>query len=231
MCEDCGSCFSGGYGLAFHKSRSPNCTNLSDTYPALLAYESTNVQSLPGVNAPINIPEIAEDSSQEQTMIVVPNLEESLLSTASEVTAGVRREQETFTSNAVPGKNINPAPDQRMSIISSEIPLEDLGLLSDSTNDEDFISSSKSHLHTGPVNLASDPDTMFEAVREGDKSWPKVPDVLENSTNRMTKAGDTSKQGVTRINEKDVSISLRLDGPIKLTQLIDQTTLRRRCCG
>ena len=182
------------------------------------------------MNAPINLPETAKDPSQVQTMIVIPNPEKSLVSTALEVTASVRREQETFNSNAEPGRNINPSPDQRMSIISNAIPLEDLGLLSDSTNDEDFISSSKSHLHTGPVNLASDPDTMFEAVR-GDKSWPKVPDVLENSTNRMTKAGDISKQGITRINEKDVSISLGLDGPIKLTQLIDQTTLRRRCCG
>ena len=161
------------------------------------------------MNAPINLPETAEDPSQEQTMIVIPNPEKSLVSTTSEVTAGVRREQEIFTSNAEPGRNINPAPDQRMSIISNALPLEDLGLLSDSTNDEDLMFTAKSDLHPEPVNLASNPDTMFEAVR-GDKSWPKARDVLESSTNRMTKAGDISKQGITRFNEKDVSIFLGL---------------------
>lgn len=81
-------------------------------------------------------------------------------------------------------------------------------------------------LHQGPrsstsateVNSASNPDTIFEAMREGDKRWPKFRDVWENCTNRTTKAGDISQQAITRINEKDVSISQGLDGPIKLTQ-------------
>ena len=74
-------------------------------------------------------------------------------------------------------------------------------------------------LHQGPrsstsateVNPTSDPDTIFEAMREGDKRWPEFRDVWENSTDRTTRAGDISKQGITRINEKDVSISQGLN--------------------
>ena len=70
-------------------------------------------------------------------------------------------------------------------------------------------------LHQGPrsgtsateINLACDPDTMFEAARDGNKRALNVRDVWGNSINRTTKARDISKQGMTRINEKDVSIS------------------------
>ena len=146
MCEDCGSCFSGGYGLAFHKSRYPNCTKSSETHPALLAYKPTDDQLLHKATGPTDIPKIAEDPSQERTGIVIRNAESSLGSTVPEVTAAVRCGQKTSTSNAEVGKKMDSVTGQRMSIFSNAIPVEDLGLSSDSSNEEDFMSSSKSHL-------------------------------------------------------------------------------------
>lgn len=112
------------------------------------------------MTGPTNIPEITDDRSQERTVG----------STVPEVTAAVRCGQKTFTSNAEVGRKINPATGQRMSIISNAIPLEDLGLSSDSSNDEDFMSSSKSHLRPEPdAQLMSSVRQMSSAEESGNR--------------------------------------------------------------
>ena len=69
-------------------------------------------------------------------------------------------------------------------------------------------------LHRGPrsgrfateTNTASDPDTMLNVVKEGDKRWPNAREVWGASSNCTNIGSDKSKQILTRINEKDASI-------------------------
>ena len=179
ICENCEECFNGWYGLAFHKSRSPKCGTLSETHPALLAYKPAEGQSLPNEADPINTPEVAEDPSRKQTRVTIRNGGKSLGSSVQEVTGAVRCEQEKLASNTEVGGKINSAAGQKISKISEGIPLEDLGLSSDSSNDEDLMLSTKNHLRPKP-------DTKFQS-----------------SVRQISSA----KAKLTRINEKDVSIS------------------------
>ena len=69
--------------------------------------------------------------------------------------------------------------------------------------------------HRGPgsgspateINPASNPDPMLKAMKEGDRKWLNAREVWGASTNCTNTASDISKQVITRINEKDVSIS------------------------
>ncbi|KAL8786307.1 MAG: hypothetical protein Q9195_008267 [Heterodermia aff. obscurata] len=167
ICEDCGDCFSGGYGLAFHKSRSPKCGNLSETHPALLAYQPTDRQSLPNEVNPSNLQAMARDPSREQTRLSIRDAGTSLGSSVQEVNAAVSCEQEKLTSNTEVGRKINPADEQRISKFSGGIPLKDLGLSTDSSNDEDFMLSSKNHLRPEPnAKLKSSVSQMSSAEAE-----------------------------------------------------------------
>ena len=102
----------------------------------MLAYKPTDAQSPQNETGPINPPEAAGDLSPEQTRKTIRKAGTLPGDTVQEVTDAVRCEPETLTSNAEVGRRIDSAAGQRMSSISKGIPLEDLGLSSDSSDDE-----------------------------------------------------------------------------------------------
>lgn len=136
MCDDCGNCFNGENGLDFHKSRSPTCNSIAKTHPALLAYKTTDVQSIPNVAGPMTPPESARDVREVRSKTTIHTGRKALDSIIQQPTAAVRRKHTISTSPADGNQAAKLGVGRRTSTVAGGTALEDLGLSSHSSGDE-----------------------------------------------------------------------------------------------